>query len=138
MPNAPLRPCRHPGCPQLITSGYCEQHRRHSCKTVYDQTKRKDDSALANAARIRNSARWRRFRDWFRRRNPLCCDPFADHGPLEPTQQVHHVIGLTVQPALAFTESNCRPLCTRCHARIERMERNGDATQSLFATEAAR
>ena len=27
MANAPLRPCRHPGCPELTRKGWCSKHR---------------------------------------------------------------------------------------------------------------
>lgn len=143
MPNTPQTPCRYPGCGALVpTPGYCTAHRRHSCKTVYDQTVRREDPRLAEAARIRSSARWQRFREWFKARHPLCCDPFGVHGELSvQVAQVHHVEPLAERPDLACDEGNCRPLCTRCHARVERIERNGDSTRALFippATEGAR
>ena len=27
MPNRPLRPCRHPGCPELTREGWCPRHK---------------------------------------------------------------------------------------------------------------
>lgn len=87
------------------------------------------------AVRIRNSHRWQRFREWFRRRYPLCCDPFGHHaedGVIEATDHVHHIIGLEERSDLAFDDRNCAPLCTACHARVEAMERRGEPTVHLF------
>lgn len=135
MPASPSKPCRHPGCAALVTVGsYCPPHIRVPvAKAVYDATRRRDDPALAEAARIRNSARWQRFRHWFRARHPLCSDPFGDHGEMQaPAKQVHHVLSLATRPDLACDETNCRPICTVCHARIEGMERAGQPTAHLF------
>ena len=140
MPSRPLVPCRHPGCSALLPNpGYCQAHRHETAKTVYDQTTRKDDPRLAEAARIRSGAHWRHtFQPWFKARHPLCCDPFDDHrGRAEPTAQVHHVLPLVDRPDLAYDEANCRPLCTGCHAKVERMERAGQPTAKLFVTEKA-
>jgi len=136
MSNPIERPCAAPGCAELTTTGrYCAAHANQpSTKSIYDRTKRKDDPRLLGAARIRNSAAWRNCRTYFRAKHPLCCNPFGDHDELQPTNQVHHVIGLADSPDLAFDQDNLRPLCTRCHARVERMERQGVSTQHLFAT----
>lgn len=142
--NTAPKPCRHPGCAALVANArFCVAHARPSqAKAEYDAGHRRDDPRLAEAARIRSSARWQRFRDWFRARHPLCCDPFGVHGELSvAVAQVHHVEPLAERPDLACDESNCRPLCTRCHSRVERIERSGESTRALFvaqATEGAR
>jgi hypothetical protein len=28
MPNRPLRPCGQPGCPELVSGGYCDKHKK--------------------------------------------------------------------------------------------------------------
>lgn len=130
--------CIYPACNAVATVGSrCAQHARSSAPSaVYDAGRRHSDPALAAAARFRSSARWQKFRLWFSRKYPLCCDPLSEHrGFPVPTQQVHHVIGLAIRPDLGLDEANCRPLCTRCHWRVERMERAGQATQHLFAKE---
>lgn len=64
---------------------------------------------------------------------PLCCDPFRAHpDDPQPNQNSHHIEPLTERPDLAFDFANLAPLCTACHARIERMERAGVETQRLF------
>ena len=99
------------------------------------ERRRRADPALRQAQRIRNSARWQRFRNWFKRGHPLCCDPFgrhADDGVVVATAHAHHITSLTARPDLACVASNCAPLCSRCHAKVEAMERAGKATRHLF------
>jgi 5-methylcytosine-specific restriction endonuclease McrA len=45
---------------------------------------------------------------------------------------VHHIIGLAVDPSLAFAFENLAPLCAACHNRIEKMEHDDHPTQLLF------
>ncbi len=103
---------------------------RKAYDRLYEERRRRDPK-LAQAKRIRNSARWQRFRKWFKMRHPLCCNPFDYHGP-QPTAHVHHIEALVARPDLAFSEGHCAPLCTTCHAKIEAMERRGESTKALF------
>ena len=135
MPTAPQRPCRHPGCPTLIPSGsYCAQHQRPSAKAVYDQTKRKDDPRLAEAARIRSGAQWQKVRTIHRNEEPICCDPLELH-PGQPrfSEHSHHIVPLIEDPAKAYDLDNLASLCSACHAEVERRERKGEQTRHLFA-----
>jgi 5-methylcytosine-specific restriction protein A len=61
-----------------------------------------------------SSTRWRRFRDWFLARHPLCakCD---EAGRTTLAAHVHHVKPRRERPDLAFVESNCEALCIPCH-----------------------
>ena len=95
--------------------------------------RRMADPRLAAAKRFRNSARWQRFRDGYKRRHPLCCDPLELHGDrVEATAHVHHIAALSEKIELALHEDNCAPLCVGCHAKIEAMVRAGRSTQRLF------
>ncbi len=90
---------------------------------------------LRDAVRFRNSARWQRFRRWFKARHLFCCDPFGHHhedGTTVMTEHVHHIEPLQNRPDLACVEANCAPLCVTCHGKIEAMERRGEPTQHLF------
>lgn len=133
MPTKPLQPCRQPGCAALVPRGYCDAHAKAAPKRAYDQTTRRNDPALAEAARLRSSARWQTVRALHKAQHPLCCDPFKRHGRFpEPAVDTHHVIGAAVAPHLAFDFDNLRSLCRGCHAEVEAMERNSRATQHLF------
>lgn len=135
MPTKPLVPCRATGCPALVSHGYCEQHRHLVCQThrTYDHGKRRLDASLAQAAQLRTSTQWRKVRTLHKGRYPLCCDPFGEHIHLPAyNQQSHHILPLATHPHLAFDLTNLAPLCTRCHSRVEQMERSGISTQHLF------
>lgn len=87
------------------------------------------------AQRIRNGARWQKYRDWFKRRHPLCADPLkvhSRHGRVVPSKHVHHIRPLSQYPDLAFVESNCAALCAGCHSTIEAMIRSGKAVGGVF------
>lgn len=103
-------------------------------RATYDATRRKQDPALAEAARIRSSYRWQQTRKLHRSLYPLCCDPFGQHANLPAyNQQSHHIQPLATHPHLAYDLSNLAPLCMRCHAETERMEQQGRPTTHLFA-----
>lgn len=42
MPKKPLRPCSHPGCPNLCEGQFCEQHRVEE-RRKYDKYERSSD-----------------------------------------------------------------------------------------------
>jgi len=87
----------------------------------------------SKAKEIRNSARWQKYRKYFKRKNPICCDPLNLHpNEVRMTQQVHHIIGIEKRPDLAFKYENLASLCTACHSKIEAKERKGEPTQGLF------
>jgi 5-methylcytosine-specific restriction protein A len=133
MPTRAPRPCLHPGCPAMASEGspYCQAHVRPKTSGAdYDRTRRKDDPALSLAASIRSSARWQRLRAYHRRLAPLCV--LCSH----PATQTHHVEAIGARPDLAFRLENLAALCSRCHARVERMERSGQPTRHLFAGKA--
>ena len=149
MPTVPPRPCRHPACPSLVQggNGYCERHQAdvNATRKAYDSTTRRNDPALAFAARIRSSARWRKVAALHKAQSPLCADPFGDHareGIVGLTEQSHHIIGLAEIYAhhpheMAFDLGNLAPLCTRCHRKVEARERTGERTCEMFRRKAA-
>lgn len=137
MPTKPLIPCRATGCQSLVSSGYCDAHRnlQWQASQDYDHGKRRYSAELAAAAEIRNTSQWQKVRKLHCAMYPLCCDPFGDHKQMPAlNQQRHHILPLVTHPHLAFTMSNIAPLCTRCHSRIEQMERAGQPTCQLFVS----
>lgn len=135
MPTAPTRICAHPGCSTITSTRYCSAHQTDAglARAAYED-RRRQDPALAEAARIRNSANWQKLRALHRAQFPLCSDPFNEHRDSPaPNQQSHHIKPLRTAPPLALEWDNLAPLCTRCHARIEAMERAGRRTAALFA-----
>jgi len=122
--------CSRPGCPILIDRGaYCETHkgRANDGRKQYARHIQATNPALAEAARIRNSFRWRKVRKQFLADHPLCQDPHGEHhraGVTRTATQVHHIAGLAERPDLAFHRENLMAVCNGCHARIEREVRS--------------
>lgn len=114
MPTAPRKPCRYPGCHELVTGGYCDAHARERDRS-YDE-RRGNDPRLSLAVRIRNSARWQHFRTYRLGKDPICQHPHCDR----PSTDVHHVVKIIDNPDLAFVESNTRCLCALHHSQEER------------------
>lgn len=90
-------------------------------------------SERSNAQRFRDSGRWKKFRAWFVKRHPTCCDPMGLHPEQTvATEQVHHIKPLATHPELGCVEANCAPTCDLCHHKIEAIERAGRPTEQYF------
>ena len=102
MPNAPLRPCLHPGCGALVVRGRCDRHAV--------QERNEYDFRRGSSAARGYDARWRRLRERILSEEPLCriC------GRAE-AKHVDHI----VPKARGGTDDrdNLQPLCHSCHSR---------------------
>lgn len=127
-----------PTAPKTHSQRKRERDGRGDADRAYDRGRRRSDPALRAAKQLRDSVQWQNFRAWFKRRHPLCADPFGHHvedGVTVAVDHVHHVIPAGERPDLAFVEDNCASLCVLCHGKIEGMERSGKRTAELFAKE---
>jgi len=65
--------------------------------------------------RVYGTARWHTFRRYYLARHPLCV--FCERvGRLRASREVHHLTKLA-DGGDVFDESNCRALCSSCHAK---------------------
>lgn len=103
MPTAPLRPCTSPGCPQRVTGGRCERHKRLAGQQRATWTEL-------------YGREWPRVRLEFLTRHPVCqlcrrLAHIADHYPR----------GIKALRAQGVTDPHAdhrlRPLCWSCHAK---------------------
>lgn len=111
-----------------------EKEGRGTTDKEYDR-RRMLTPELAAAKELRSSRPWQKVRKLYLDKNPMCQDPFDYHrqcGYGEPAAQVHHIVGLSQEIGLALSMGNLAGLCTKCHAKIERMERRKEPTQHLF------
>lgn len=58
-----LKPCNEPGCPQLTSEGYCQQHK--TSKPSYDLHRE-------SSARRGYNSRWLKAREGYLAMHPLC------------------------------------------------------------------
>ncbi len=104
MPMMPYRNCAQPGCGELVRGkGRCPQHAKQQ---------RVEHNARRTPADY--GRKWRRVRDAFITRNPICSD-CAEQGKTKVAQVVHHIIPLDQGGTNAF--SNLMSLCTTCHEK---------------------
>ena len=64
--------------------------------------------------------RWRRLREQFLRRYPLCGDPWGYHrrdGELVEATDVDHIKRRSDHPELEYEWTNLQALCHSCHAK---------------------
>ena len=104
MPRRPNTPCKHPGCPALVSYGqqYCSEHAPlHS-------------SERKGASERGYGSRWQRARLRFLRAHPLCIECLKEQR-VTPATVVDHIVPHRGDPNLFWDESNWQPLCKHHH-----------------------
>ena len=107
MPSKPLKPCSHPGCPELTNNRHCQAHTKAE-RVRYDQRR-------GSSTERGYDGRWRKARETYLRRNPLCviCEKETR---LTPATVVDHIIPHRGNQELFWdTTNNWQALCKRCH-----------------------
>ena len=106
MPQKARRPCKHPGCPNLVATGeiFCPVH----------APSHKDDYARKHPEHFRlyNNKRWRRYRMMYLREHPLCVS-FAVCK--RAASVVDHIKDHDGDWALFWEPTNHQPMCAHCH-----------------------
>ena len=109
MPRKPLRPCRKPGCRELVSSGYCDQHKQKrssdrseeamSWHWFYGTPEWKDDLRPAQLLR-----------------EPFC-EECAKRGMRVRATDVDHREDHKGDWLKFIDRTNLRSLCHSCHSR---------------------
>ena len=109
MPTKPLRPCRKPGCFELVRDGYCEKH----------TPKRSSDRSEA-------AREWHKLYllpVWIYDLRPTqllqhpFCEECSKQGKRVRATDVDHRIDHKGDMALFTDRNNLRSLCHSCHSR---------------------
>lgn len=108
MPRKPMRPCSHPGCPNLTEGRFCEEHER-------EENKRYEKYDRDPAVRRRYGRAWKRIRDKYVSQHPFCEICYAN-GILVETEEVHHKKPLS--EGGTHERENLIALCKSCHSRV--------------------
>ncbi len=109
MPVRAPTPCRHPGCPALVTTpGFCDQHRA-AVHRDYGRARRGFDTERT----FYQSEAWRDVRAAFLREHPLCRQCQAK-GLLVAARVVDHVRPIK-EGGTRFDAANLQSLCVPCH-----------------------
>ena len=110
MSEKPLRPCRYPGCYELVSDGYCAKH----------QPPKRSGQRSAEA----ESWRWMYFTDEWRKdlrptqlmREPFCRE-CARAGRRVRATDVDHIVDHKGDWAVFCARGNLESLCHSCHSR---------------------
>ena len=110
----PKRTCAEPGCPVLVTRGYCLRHNRN-------RELREGHSPRAQEQREtmrKYDRRWRKLSKIVRARDPIC---MICHEA--PSTEVDHIVPRRPeQHAADVTEEELQGLCKPCHSSKTRAE----------------
>lgn len=90
----------------------------HAAKAYEQSDARRADQSFYNGVR------WRRLRQMFLNRNPLCVD-CSKAGRLTPASQAHHIEERKDRPELAYEWDNLESVCLSCH-NAKRGKRHDD------------
>ena len=117
MPKRPLRPCRQPGCPNLVEKGYCPEHKRKEQRNVRESFRRLDERKNPEAIAFYRSARWTKTSLRYRRKHPLC-ERCENRGLVVPSRITHHdppLEELWRQGYTGYEEEFLEAVCWDCH-----------------------
>ncbi|MDH4319936.1 MAG: HNH endonuclease [Desulfobulbaceae bacterium] len=106
-PSAPKRPCRWPGCPEVIEGGgWCDEHKKRH--------RQADDQRRGSAASRGYGARWRKYSVHFLRLNPTC-NECERQGLVVAAEVTDHITPHKGDQDLFWDHRNHQALCKRCH-----------------------
>lgn len=109
MPALAKRPCGKPGCRELTQGAYCAAHKK--------QRTQQQDEERGSAHERGYDSRWRKARDTYLKRYPLCLHCMSE-GRLETAAVVDHIIPHKGDSHLFWdSKNNWQPLCKPCHDR---------------------
>lgn len=103
MPTAPLRPCNHPGCRELVAKGCCKAHTRQR------------EQERGSAHERGYTRQWSRAAAAFRQRHPTCAMCEAA-GRVTPATCVDHIVPHKGDMVLFNDVNNLQSLCASCHS----------------------
>ena len=113
-----LYPCKKCGRPTPNSNRYCDQH-----QSEYKPPQKRYDSYRESPSKRGYDADWRRFREVFMQRHPLC-EICKKEGRITPTEEIHHIVPLA-EGGARLDPTNCQALCKHCHSVITAEWRKG-------------
>jgi 5-methylcytosine-specific restriction enzyme A len=101
----PIRMCIEAGCPNVVKTGRCPEHRKQR-----DRERRLPGERTAYAIQTYHAKKWITTREKVLNRDPICrvCDNAL-------SEQVDHIKPLS-QGGARFELVNLQGICVRCHA----------------------
>jgi len=105
------RPCNAPLCPALVSGDqrYCPKHAPKEKLRQYEE--KKQDGTY----QLYQTPRWRKFRAWFLRLNPICMKVIDGRQCEQIANTVHHRRGLRSHPQDLCAAQHCAAVCGEHH-----------------------
>ena len=100
-----------------VRQGMPTKPKTHGTATKAKAHKPSEDRPNAAARGYGN--RWRKYRQWYLRRHPLC-ETCQRQGRTQQATVIHHIVPVAAAPDRQYQEENCMPLCPPCHNVIEK------------------
>lgn len=125
MPIKAPKPCASPGCRRYaVAGGYCDEHGAARRQAV--------EAARGSAASRGYGSKWRREREIYLAKNPVCVE-HRSRGRIVAASVVDHIIPHKGDDKLFWSRSNWQALCKSCHDRKTATEDGGFANRVRLA-----
>lgn len=115
MANKALKFCGHPGCSELVTTGYCEAHQAERDIKLKEQSRAREVNRPSSHERGYDG-KWRKARKAYLHKHPLCVECLKD-GKLTPATVVDHIIPHKGDKQKFWDKTNWQSLCKSHHDR---------------------
>jgi len=128
MPKAALRPCRYPGCSELVESGYCEVHAERWAE-MHSAQQSRWPTRDPKVQRLYGRRRWEQMRRRQLSKHPWCEICLRDGIYIQATD-VHHIVRHEGDE-YKFYNSSLQSLCHSCHSKITATEVRGRGAEKV-------
>jgi 5-methylcytosine-specific restriction enzyme A len=110
------KPCAIAGCPALTSERWCNRHKANKhISRPYDQQR-------GTSSERGYDSEWRKLRlVALKRDNYLCLECLKSDRPTQ-AKEVHHIIGIDINPNLRLDLDNLASVCKPCHLKLTEQE----------------
>jgi 5-methylcytosine-specific restriction protein A len=114
-----LQPCKLPGCPNLVVSGYCDEHKCYEPVYITDKKafEKLNEKKTEKSIAFYSSFAWQKVRKTYRSRHPIC-EHCEKKGIIVPAQLVHHkkkLQDIWKDKGNPLSFRYLESLCNKCH-----------------------
>ena len=131
MPPKPKRECAKPGCRELSSDRFCDNHGDEIGRQVRER-KRVHDKLRGTAHSRGYTCRWAKARGSYIKSHPFCVRCKDGKGLSVMADVVDHIVPHKGNMKLFWDRDNWQSLCKRCHDSKTAREDGGFASSEYF------